>query len=142
MDNYIEKIALSTHKKVASLDTSQVVILRSSSNPDHPKVAATHAKNCIDLMHLMLNDSAAECDIIQDYKTFNLNYQLKKEIQPQNDALQLLQRNKRWVLILDKAFRENSCFVAVGYGHLMYQQGLIEKLRAIGYQVKPIPTRT
>lgn len=43
--------------------------------------------------------------------------------------------------IIDKAFLQNNCFVAVGFKHLFYKQGLIQLLRNSGYTVTPNPAK-
>lgn len=49
-----------------------------------------------------------------------------------------VERNKIWLpKIIDK-IRENSCFIAVGFGHLQYKDGLIVLLKQKGYHLKPI----
>jgi uncharacterized protein len=47
-------------------------------------------------------------------------------------------RNLLWLKKLEPALREQSCFIAVGLGHLEYESGLINLLRKKGYQLKPI----
>jgi uncharacterized protein len=50
----------------------------------------------------------------------------------------LTARNKRWIPLIQKAIRKNSCFIAVGAGHLGGQEGVIQLLRDAGYTVEPI----
>lgn len=48
------------------------------------------------------------------------------------------ERNLRWVKKLEPLLRIQSCFVAVGLGHLEYRSGLISLLRKKGYQLRPV----
>jgi uncharacterized protein YbaP (TraB family) len=50
----------------------------------------------------------------------------------------LTARNKRWIPLIQKAIRKNTCFIAVGAGHLGGPEGVIQLLREAGYTVEPI----
>ncbi|MEP7142500.1 MAG: TraB/GumN family protein [Ferruginibacter sp.] len=52
--------------------------------------------------------------------------------------LLLNDRNKNWVSQLKTIMKDESVFVAVGAGHLVGKQGLINLLREEGYTLKPI----
>jgi uncharacterized protein YbaP (TraB family) len=47
-------------------------------------------------------------------------------------------RNASWVTKIDTLIRNQSCFIAVGAGHLGGQDGLIEKLQKMGYIINPL----
>ncbi|WP_286857152.1 MULTISPECIES: TraB/GumN family protein [Sphingobacterium] len=47
-------------------------------------------------------------------------------------------RNVNWTTIIPNLIKEQSCFVAVGAGHLSGEKGLISLLREKGYSVKAI----
>ena len=53
------------------------------------------------------------------------------------DAL-IYDRNRAWVVKLDKMMPERSCLVCVGAGHLPGDQGLLQLLRDRGYTVEPM----
>lgn len=55
-----------------------------------------------------------------------------------NEDLLLYNRNRKWVPLIAAAIQRNSCFIAVGAGHLGGPQGLIALLRKKGYTVKPV----
>lgn len=57
------------------------------------------------------------------------------------DNLLLNNRNKKWVKELDTIMKKESVFVAVGAGHLVGEQGLINLLKKQGYTVKPLENR-
>jgi len=52
--------------------------------------------------------------------------------------LLLNDRNKNWVAQLKKIMKTQSAFVAVGTGHLVGKEGLINLLRKEGYILKPV----
>lgn len=58
--------------------------------------------------------------------------------QEENLDVMLYNRNKNWVNQLKGILKKDNIFMAVGAGHLVGQQGLIELLRKEGYTVKPI----
>ena len=88
---------------------------------------------------MMLDDDTSGCKLAEEYKNLNIDYQLG--IKDHQNPFELTERNDRWMAVLNEAFEKNSCFVAVGFRHLMYKQGLIQQLRKLGYSVKPIPSR-
>ena len=49
----------------------------------------------------------------------------------------LNKRNKNWVAQLKSLMPQEGLFVAVGAGHLVGEQGLINLLKQEGYQLKP-----
>ena len=139
MDSYIQKLAKSRHKQVWSLDENQLTILSTAEKEDKSDKARDMANDVIQLMSKMLADDPGECDEINLYKSFNLNYEFDTETGDPDNLL--TGRNNKWLTTLDKAFRNYNCFVAVGFRHLFYRQGLIQQLRRRGYEVKPVPAR-
>lgn len=141
MDQFIERYALEENKKVHSLDKSHAEILLESSLEKTFSEDSVHAAASISLMSHMLNNDASDCEVVEDYKNLNINYQLETERQNQDKPFELVGRNSNWMVTLDQAFTEHSCFIAVGFGHLLYKQGLIQQLRDIGYSVNPVSVR-
>ncbi|WP_318311511.1 TraB/GumN family protein [Flagellimonas crocea] len=76
-----------------------------------------------------------DCELAEKYRRFDLDYQLDEDCP--NDIL-IKERNKEWLKTIPDLVKEKDCFIAVGYRHLMYQCGLIERLRANGLVVEPI----
>ncbi|MBI2259977.1 MAG: TraB/GumN family protein [Flavobacteriia bacterium] len=56
----------------------------------------------------------------------------------QNEQLFLSARNKKWMPIIEKHLNENKCFIAVGAGHLLGSDGLLQLLKEKGYQLTPV----
>ncbi len=54
-----------------------------------------------------------------------------------NDLL-LVNRNRKWIPIMEKMMQDKATFFAVGAGHLGGGQGVIALLRAAGYSVEPV----
>ncbi|MEO5908878.1 MAG: TraB/GumN family protein, partial [Ginsengibacter sp.] len=57
-----------------------------------------------------------------------------------NDLL-LNDRNKNWVKQLKEIMKKESVFVAVGAGHLIGEEGLINLLKTQGYKVEPLENK-
>ncbi|MDJ1506133.1 TraB/GumN family protein [Xanthocytophaga agilis] len=137
LDHYIERLAETKNIPVESLDDKDKMdeVFSSNSLADSVLVEA-----CVGIMRSMLEEDFKPCQIFDTYKNLTINYELSKDLTDKNNHLALLERNRKWVKRLDKAFQKNSCFVAVGFRHLMYRQGLIQQLRDVGYSVKPVPS--
>lgn len=54
-----------------------------------------------------------------------------------NDLL-LVNRNRKWIPVMEKMMQDKATFFAVGAGHLGGAQGVIALLRAAGYTVEPV----
>jgi uncharacterized protein YbaP (TraB family) len=48
------------------------------------------------------------------------------------------ERNESWVPGMKRLMQKESCFFAVGAGHLAGESGLITLLRKEGYRVEPV----
>jgi uncharacterized protein len=55
--------------------------------------------------------------------------------------LLLYNRNKNWVISMDKIFANNSAVIAVGAGHLPGEKGVISLLKKAGYKVEPMENK-
>ena len=55
--------------------------------------------------------------------------------------LLLYNRNKNWVITMDKIFADNSAVIAVGAGHLPGEKGVINLLKKAGYKVDPMENK-
>ena len=60
------------------------------------------------------------------------------EFESINYNIMLTDRNTRWLDRLEKILEEDNIMIAVGAAHLMGKDGLIERLRSLGYVVSPI----
>jgi uncharacterized protein YbaP (TraB family) len=50
----------------------------------------------------------------------------------------VFQRNRNWIPVMEQFMQTNSCFFAVGAGHLGGEKGIIQLLKNAGYTVTPI----
>lgn len=139
MDTYIEKLALQENKEVYSLDSNQHTFINQLAAQEDSAKNAALITGSINYMQSMLNNDTAGCSYIKTYKNFNIDYRLNTTLTEKSaDFALLVNRNRQWIQILDNAFAYANCFVAAGFKHLMYQQGLIQQLRLLGYTVVPV----
>jgi uncharacterized protein YbaP (TraB family) len=54
------------------------------------------------------------------------------------EDLLLINRNKNWIPVMEKAMSTQATFFAVGAGHLPGKDGIISLLRNAGYTVNPV----
>lgn len=138
MDTYIEKFA--GKKVIYSLDSNQNTFPNKTAEKLIIPQDSQYASYGIHYMKSMLDNNLSDCAITSAYKKFDIDYKLNTELNEKSaDYLLLINRNNSWISILDKAFSFNNCFVVVGFKHLFYKKGLIQKLRNLGYDVTPIP---
>lgn len=69
--------------------------------------------------------------------TFISMYKPKESLFEDKESF-LYQRNRNWVLIIEKAIQQNPCFFAFGSAHLLGEPGIVKTLLAMGYTLTPI----
>lgn len=74
------------------------------------------------------------CEFAAKYQRFDLEYQFQK-----NSSLEVLlnERNNKWIDKIIPLLEQKNLFIAVGIMHLMYKEGLINRLRQSGFVVEP-----
>jgi uncharacterized protein len=139
MDHHIEKIALKQNKKVYSLDINQETFLKNTAEKFNLLQDSLYASFSIHLMQNMLKDNFSDCEILNTYKKFDIDYDLDLDLTQNPSKYPLLiERNTKWTMALHESLTTNNCFIAVGFRHLCYKQGLIQQLRNLGYTVTPV----
>ena len=139
MDHHIEKLAIKHKKQVQSLDINHDILLKKEDLAFSHLQDSLYASYGIHFMKRMLENDLSDCKIVSSYKKFDIDYQFDKDLLGDGDKSTLLiERNKQWIQLLDKSFSFSKCFVAVGFRHLFYKQGLIQLLRNLGYSVIPL----
>ena len=139
MDHHIEKIALKNNKKVYSLDVNQGTLLKNEAQKFSLFQDSLYTSYSVHSMLSMLREDFSDCEMLNDYKKFDINYELELDlIQNSNKFPLLIERNTKWTMMLHESLPTNNCFIAVGFRHLCYKQGLIQQLRNLGYTVTPV----
>jgi uncharacterized protein YbaP (TraB family) len=73
----------------------------------------------------------------QDLEGFQKVIKVSSEMENFKEVL-LIERNKRWIPVMEQEAKEKSTFFAVGAGHLGGSAGVIQLLRQAGYKVEPV----
>ena len=98
------------------------------------------------LLDIISNEQEVKENLLILQKTYreqkidSLYHQLNEEFETfdKYESLFITDRNQKWLPILEENFLINSCFVAVGAGHLGGPNGLLQLLSSKGYHLKPI----
>lgn len=142
MDNYIEKLARSANKKMIGLDDKinyKHVTPVYDQNYDYlKKQSKEDIKDMISIMNQILHDTV-NCSDTKKYLSLDIQYSFDKYVDYETYGLNL--RNEKWMPIIEKAVKEGKSFIAVGYQHLCYSNGLIQRLKSKGYKVSPVVLR-
>jgi len=84
--------------------------------------------------------------LIEAYNHFDLN-RIDELVMADDDPCQISReemdrlnknRNNNWMKILPGMMKEKSSFIAVGAAHLAGEEGLLNQLERLGYQVEPV----
>ncbi|MBK9271192.1 MAG: TraB/GumN family protein [Saprospiraceae bacterium] len=101
------------------------------------------AKMLVDAFKATGNDAQDLSRMVEIYKSQNLNL-LQTAIENDEEGMRpymsvlLNNRNQSWIPVMQQNMSEGSCFFAVGAGHLAGEQGVIQLLRNLNYQVEPV----
>lgn len=79
-------------------------------------------------------DNENLCGFAEKYKNLDLDYQFNKS---SDLKILVVDRNNDWINKLLPQLEQKNVFIAVGYFHLMYKEGLINQLRQRGFIVEP-----
>jgi uncharacterized protein YbaP (TraB family) len=142
MDQWFQSEAKKFEKQSLALETADEqadLLFNSSSNEKQ-------AEMLMQYLRLNLDEAQKENDkILACYKKQDLDclmeFMDKSEMSAVKKDLMLRDRNVRWIPVLDKFMKEQSCFIAVGALHLAGDAGLIELLKALNYEVTPVKSR-
>ncbi len=137
LDDYISTIAVENGLRLMGLETpeEQLEIIDKDIKGMPRKV---HKKRLSRLIDRMQSEDDSHCGEIEQYIAMDYDYQLDRACQ---NALMLTDRNARWMPIILEQINKNSCFIAVGLSHLMFECGLISQLRDQGYSVTPLAVK-
>lgn len=80
--------------------------------------------------------------MIETYKTQDItklyDFVMEQDQMKEFGEVLLDNRNEKWAPVLKQKMAEQSCFIAVGAGHLAGEKGLIKLLKKEGYQVEAL----
>lgn len=82
--------------------------------------------------------TALKAYLAQDIDQLNIEIHSQFKKYPKYYDIFFTGRNASWVTKIDRFIRDHSCFIAVGAGHLGGDEGLVIKLRRMGYIIDPL----
>ncbi|MEZ4953111.1 MAG: TraB/GumN family protein [Saprospiraceae bacterium] len=134
LDDYIGSVAQKNNLKLIGLETTeeQIYLINKDVRGMPKKV---HKKRIARLIARIQSQSMDNCSEIDWYRKMEFDYNLEK---PCQNKLMLTDRNNKWMLQLKNHLASNNCFIAVGLSHLMFECGLINQLKDLGYSITPI----
>lgn len=140
IDQYFQDYAKENKKELVGLETveEQGQVLFGSSLQRQKQMLVKYVKQ------EKKNKKASE-KLYKDYINQNLTATEKTfskldDFTPEEADRLLKNRNENWLQKLPSLMQNKSSFIAVGAGHLVGKDGLINGLRSKGYNVKPLAT--
>lgn len=138
LDQTIQQSAVSAGKKIEGLESieSQFKILM--GNPIHDQV-----KDLVDALDkdeesVTKAQELAGAYFAQDLDKIEELILKSSDMEPEDIQRLLTNRNDAWVKILKEKLPQETVFVAVGVGHLVGDNGLLNQLKQSGYTVSPV----
>lgn len=130
-------IAKSQHKEVRGLEKVEDQMAVFDKIPD-----TSQARMIVEMIRGMPEQRKEFAEMVEAYK----NEELGKLADQMGDSpewkgyedILLVNRNQRWIPVMEKAMHEGSQFFAVGAGHLPGKEGIVTLLRKAGYTVTPV----
>lgn len=98
-----------------------------------------HKRRLAAAVERIRSGNTSGCTEVERYARMDWDLRLSE---PCGNALILTDRNTRWMPRIVHRMSQHDCFVAVGLSHLMFQCGLIEQLRGLGFHVVAVPLRS
>ena len=140
IDQYFQDYGKENKKELIGLETveEQGAVLFGSSLQRQKEMLVKYVKQ------EKKNKKGAE-KLYNDYINQNLTATEKifaklDDFTPEEADRLLKNRNEKWLEKLPELMQNKSLFIAVGAGHLVGKDGLITRLKATGYIVKPLAT--
>ena len=98
----------------------------------------SHKRRLSNIIEKISIKNTHDCEEINWYSEMKINYNLNE---PCRNTLVLTDRNDKWMGTIREKLESNNCFIAVGLSHLMYECGLINQLKELGYNIIPIEVK-
>lgn len=134
LDDYIGSKARQMNLELVGLETiaEQIELINKDVEGMPRKV---HKRRLSNIIAKIQSKNNLNCEETDWYFNMEVDYQLK---QPCRNSLMLTDRNEKWMKTIKHLIENHNCFIAVGLSHLMYQCGLINELKALGYKIEPV----
>ena len=138
MDLYLQKIAARSGKPVKALETVDVQMNALFGQFSEERQAQM-------LVDAVKNIDKSRDEILQSISCYKkqdlpcLDKMLYDDIyKPAEMDVLLYDRNRAWLKLIPSQINKESSFIAVGAGHLLSKDGLVEGLKKLGYTLTPV----
>ncbi|TKC12342.1 TraB/GumN family protein [Pedobacter polaris] len=140
IDQYFQDYGNANNKEVIGLETieEQGQILFGSSIERQKQMLVNYVKE--EKKNKIASEKLYKDYISQNLKATEKTFTKLDGFTPEEADRLLKNRNIKWIEKLPTLMQNKSLFIAVGAGHLVGKDGLIKRLRAQGYTVKPVST--
>lgn len=131
------KLAKEQHKPIGELETAEFQLAIFDSIPFQKQIDWL-----LKSMHEKAEYKALFEQMVVAYKAQDINKlnQITMDDEEMKEFADILffQRNKNWISGIESQAKAQTCFIAVGAGHLGGEGGLIDLLKKQGFKVKPV----
>lgn len=136
LDTKIQQVAVEMGKPIRGFETAEQQISMLMSEPISIQAEALIKAVREDSDAIEKAKSLAQAYLNQDIDT--IAKFISEEMDSEGTEKLLTDRNKDWLKQLSEILPKEKAFVAVGVGHLVGSEGLIQQLKKLGYTVQPV----
>jgi len=137
LDDYISSRAIEQGIKLYGLETTEEqIVLINKDVEGMPR--KSHKRRLANIIDKISAENSNYCEETDWYSYMEIEYKFNE---PCRNALMLIDRNNKWMGNIREKLESNNCFIAVGLSHLMYECGLINQLKVLGYTITPIEVK-
>ncbi|WP_167618537.1 TraB/GumN family protein [Maribellus sediminis] len=137
LDDYIGAVAEKNHLELIGLETSeeQIYLINEDVKGMPRKV---HKRRLSAMIARLESGSKDLCAEIDWYRSMQFDFKLD---QPCANQLVLSDRNDKWMEQIEERLKTNNCFIVVGLSHLMFECGLLNQIKKLGYHIEAVPVK-
>ncbi|MCM4153943.1 TraB/GumN family protein [Arenibacter sp. N53] len=134
LDDYIGSIAIERNIELYGLETTEEqIVLINKDVAGMPR--KSHKRRLANIIDKISAENSNYCEETDWYSNMEIDF---KNNEPCRNSLVLTDRNNKWMGSIREKLESNNCFIAVGLSHLMYECGLINQLKELGYIITPL----
>ena len=143
IDTWLQAQAKQMQKKVLGFETAdfQIGILFDSQKLDRQArmlLCAVKNTNELEQQITQLTTAYMKQDLAQLEQIINTKYHNDLDALPEEENLLFYDRNKNWIKLMPSIMKNGSTLFAVGAGHLIGSNGLLDLLKTGGYTVEEV----
>ncbi|WP_340063621.1 TraB/GumN family protein [Ascidiimonas aurantiaca] len=137
LDDYISVKAAEQNIELYGLEmTEEQIELINEDVKGMPR--RSHKRRLANIIDKIRTENSNYCEETHWYSNMQIDFKFNE---PCRNSLMLTNRNHKWMSSIKEKLESNNCFIAVGLSHLMYECGLINQLKKLGYTITPIEVK-